>query len=72
MGKLQTWPLNLMLLMACSLVSYYFLERPLVRMGHRISEAMASRKSVIASQSIRGESIFENHNDVEVRDHVIK
>ena len=34
-GILQTWPLRLIVSFACALASYYLLELPLVRLGHR-------------------------------------
>ena len=33
----QTWPLRLVLTFSCALLSYYLLERPLVKLGHRLS-----------------------------------
>ena len=33
----QTWPLRLLLTFACALLSYYLLERPMVKLGHRLS-----------------------------------
>ncbi len=34
-GLWQTWPLNLILTFGCAIASYYLLERPLARLGHR-------------------------------------
>jgi len=35
LGPWQRWPLNLALTFACALASYYILERPMARLGHR-------------------------------------
>lgn len=34
---LQSWPWNVLGLLACATVSYYLLERPLMRLGHRLA-----------------------------------
>ncbi len=34
---LQHWPLNIIVLMGCAIASYYFVEKPLMRLGHRIA-----------------------------------
>lgn len=39
LGAAQTWPLDLVCLFACATASYFFLERPLVRFGHRLAAA---------------------------------
>ncbi len=36
-GSLQRFPLNVMLALACACGSYYFVERPAIRLGHRIA-----------------------------------
>ena len=34
---LQTWPLNWLMVFACALFSYYLVERPMIRLGHRLA-----------------------------------
>jgi peptidoglycan/LPS O-acetylase OafA/YrhL len=41
LGVWQTFPLNLIAAVACATASYYFVERPLIRVGHRLAPAMA-------------------------------
>jgi peptidoglycan/LPS O-acetylase OafA/YrhL len=33
----QSWPLRLVMTSACAMTSYYLLERPLARLGHRLA-----------------------------------
>lgn len=40
LGVWQTFPLNLIAAVACATASYYLVERPLVRLGHRLAPAM--------------------------------
>lgn len=54
-GKISTfqhWPLKLVMTLACSMFSYYFVERPLIRLGHRVAST-----SVVNRASHRGSSI---------------
>lgn len=37
LGRLETWPLNLLLTFLTATLSYYVVERPLVRLGHRLT-----------------------------------
>jgi peptidoglycan/LPS O-acetylase OafA/YrhL len=37
LGVLQTWPWNLMPLVVCASASYYLIERPSIRIGHRLA-----------------------------------
>jgi peptidoglycan/LPS O-acetylase OafA/YrhL len=37
LGRLETWPLNLLLTFLMATLSYYAVERPLVRLGHRLT-----------------------------------
>jgi peptidoglycan/LPS O-acetylase OafA/YrhL len=39
LGVLQQWPLKLVGLLACACISYYALERPMMRLGHRIASS---------------------------------
>lgn len=37
LGKLEMWPLNIVAAFACAIASYYLLERPMLRVGHRLA-----------------------------------
>ena len=37
LGILERWPLNMLLTFACALTSYYFIERPMMRLGHKLA-----------------------------------
>lgn len=39
LGRLQAWPLNLVLTFLLAVLSYYCVERPLVRLGHRVTRS---------------------------------
>ena len=39
LGVLQQWPLKLVGLLGCASISYYALERPMMRLGHRIASS---------------------------------
>jgi peptidoglycan/LPS O-acetylase OafA/YrhL len=38
LGWAQSWPLRLLLTFACAIASYHLLERPLVRVGHKLAQ----------------------------------
>ncbi len=40
LGVLQTFPVNLVAAVGCAAASYYFVERPLIRMGHRLAPSV--------------------------------
>ena len=40
LGVWQTFPLNVIAAVACATASYYLVERPLIRIGHKIAPAM--------------------------------
>jgi peptidoglycan/LPS O-acetylase OafA/YrhL len=40
LGVWQTFPVNLLAAVACATASYYLVERPLIRVGHRLAPAM--------------------------------
>jgi peptidoglycan/LPS O-acetylase OafA/YrhL len=40
LGVWQTFPVNLIAAVACATASYYLVERPLIRIGHRLAPAM--------------------------------
>jgi peptidoglycan/LPS O-acetylase OafA/YrhL len=52
LGVWQTFPLNLIATVVCASASYYLVERPLIRVGHRRAPAMArdamDREGVVA------------------------
>ena len=37
LGRLESWPLNMILTFGCALCSYYLIERPMMRLGHKIA-----------------------------------
>jgi peptidoglycan/LPS O-acetylase OafA/YrhL len=55
LGMLQEWPMKIILLFACAATSYYAIERPLVRLSHRI-----------ASSRLRGRDADEDRNDSDI------
>jgi peptidoglycan/LPS O-acetylase OafA/YrhL len=40
---LQKWPLNLVLLLLCASASYYLIEKPLIRVGHKLAARFRPR-----------------------------
>ncbi|MDQ2766274.1 MAG: acyltransferase [Gemmatimonadota bacterium] len=40
LGVWQTFPVNVIAAVACAAASYYLIERPLIRVGHRLAPAM--------------------------------
>jgi peptidoglycan/LPS O-acetylase OafA/YrhL len=44
-GRVQEWPLNIVVVFVCASASYYLLERPLVAFGHSLSAGYLSRRS---------------------------
>ncbi len=42
MARLQTWPLNIVMAVACALFSYYVIEQPFIRLGHRLARNVAA------------------------------
>jgi peptidoglycan/LPS O-acetylase OafA/YrhL len=46
LGVLQQWPLNLVGLFVCAVISYYLLERPMIRLGHRIASSGVPGRAV--------------------------
>jgi peptidoglycan/LPS O-acetylase OafA/YrhL len=49
LGVWQTFPVNLIAAVACATASYYLVERPLVRVGHRLAPAMRREPRHVAS-----------------------
>jgi len=43
-GVFQRWPLCLPMTVGCAMISYYFIERPAIRAGHRIATTLKCRK----------------------------
>lgn len=41
LGALQEWPFNWIAVFACGLLSFYFIEQPLVRLGRRLAAKVA-------------------------------
>lgn len=52
LGVLQRWPFNWMAAFACALLSFYFVEQPLIRLGHRrapdIKNHLSLRDSLVS------------------------
>lgn len=53
LGVWQTFPVNLIVAVACATASYYLVERPLIRVGHRLAPAMARDAREGASATAR-------------------
>jgi peptidoglycan/LPS O-acetylase OafA/YrhL len=51
LGLVQRWPYCLAATIACAMVSYYFIERPLIRVGHRLAsnQSLTRQKQTIAN-----------------------
>jgi peptidoglycan/LPS O-acetylase OafA/YrhL len=37
LGMLEVWPINILMSFACAILSYYVIEKPIIRLGHRIA-----------------------------------
>jgi peptidoglycan/LPS O-acetylase OafA/YrhL len=44
LGPLQSSPLNWLMTFACALLSYYLIERPMIRLGHRLAPNVAANR----------------------------
>ena len=44
LGILQTWPYNWLMAFVCTLFSYYLIERPMIRLGHRLVPNVAANQ----------------------------
>ena len=42
LGRLETWPFNLVLTFLMAALSYYAVERPLIRLGHRLTRSRSN------------------------------
>jgi peptidoglycan/LPS O-acetylase OafA/YrhL len=51
LGRIEGWPLNLGLTFLVAALSYYGVERPLVRLGHRLTRGRP--KSVVAIEAVQ-------------------
>ena len=49
MVLLQRWPINIAAALGCATASYYLIERPLIRVGHRLAAGLGS-PPVVARQ----------------------
>jgi peptidoglycan/LPS O-acetylase OafA/YrhL len=52
LGIIEAWPLNLGLTFLLAALSYYGVERPLVRLGHRLSRGRPSRVVAVAGEAV--------------------
>ena len=57
LGILQTFPLDVVLTVACASASYYFVERPLIRVGHRLTPRIPASAQPVASPAAGTRSI---------------
>ncbi len=46
LGLLQSLPLNWLMALACALFSYYAIERPMIRLGHRLAPNVAANRVI--------------------------
>jgi peptidoglycan/LPS O-acetylase OafA/YrhL len=44
LSAVQRWPLCIVMTMACSMLSYYLIERPVIRLGHRVTGKLAAER----------------------------
>jgi len=44
-GVPQQWPLAPVMTLACAMLSFYFIERPAIRAGHRLVETLTARRT---------------------------
>ena len=51
LGRLEAWPLNLILTFLMAALSYYAVERPLIRLGHRLTTS-PSNSMVRAGETV--------------------
>ena len=44
LGALQHWPLSILMVLLCATTSYYLIEKPLIRVGHKLSARFIARR----------------------------
>jgi peptidoglycan/LPS O-acetylase OafA/YrhL len=44
LGPLQSWPINWAATFTCALISYHFIEHPIIHLGHRIAQNVAANQ----------------------------
>ena len=59
LGRLQVWPYNIVCVFLFTVVSYYFLERRLIRVGHRLANPVSAGRQDAAAQSPIAENTAE-------------
>ncbi len=52
LGKLQSYPLNFIATFACAIASYYLVERPMMRLGHKIAPPATPGREDLRSNSL--------------------
>ena len=57
LGILQTFPLDIVLTFACASASYYLVERPLIRVGHRLTPRITAAAQPVSSPAAGSRSI---------------
>jgi peptidoglycan/LPS O-acetylase OafA/YrhL len=53
LGRLQDWPLRLILTFAIAALSYHFVERPLTRLGHKLAPPATAGRQELDADSPR-------------------
>lgn len=51
LAAFQQWPLNLAAALTCAIASYFLVERPFIRIGHRLASEPAVRPGVVQQTS---------------------
>lgn len=55
LGSLERWPFNMIMTFSCALISYYLLEKPMMRLGHRIAPpATPGREDLSTGEPLSG------------------
>jgi peptidoglycan/LPS O-acetylase OafA/YrhL len=52
LGWLQSPPLNFLLALSCASASYYLIERPLIRLGHRLTQTSAISRTLFTRRVV--------------------
>jgi peptidoglycan/LPS O-acetylase OafA/YrhL len=58
LAALREWPINLMALLVCAIFSYYLVEKPFIRLGHRLSLAIVNNHGAKSPSQIRTVAII--------------
>jgi peptidoglycan/LPS O-acetylase OafA/YrhL len=58
LAALREWPINLIALLVCAIFSYYLVERPFIRLGHRLSLAIVNNHGAKRPSQMRTVAII--------------